>query len=271
MMQYLDYLRDIVDNGAHKTNRTGVDTLAVFGRQLRFDLDLEGFPAVTTKKLYYKTMVTELCWMLRGGDNVRWLQDHGCRIWDEWADNRGDLGPVYGSQWRRWPVPRASGETGYFDQIEQLEAKLKYQRDDRRMIVSAWNVAQLPSMALPPCHLMFQCYVEGEYLDLQMYQRSVDSFFGLPFNIASYATLLSLLARRAGLRPRELVWVGGDCHLYENTLPQVQEQLTRPPYGLPQLIIEDDALTCPLDKLEPDMFGLVGYRHHEPLKGAIAV
>ena len=222
MEPYLDLLRDIRDNGARKADRTGTGTLSVFGRQIRLDLQ-DGFPLVTTKKVHLKSIIHELLWFLRGDTNVRSLQDAGVRIWDEWADPEGELGPVYGHQWRSWPTP----DGGSIDQIEQLVSAIRTNPDSRRLLVSAWNVADIERMALAPCHTMFQFYVVEDRLSCQLYQRSADCFLGVPFNIASYALLTLMLAQVTGLEPGEFVHTFGDAHLYLNHLEQVDEQLSR--------------------------------------------
>ncbi|MGO3661842.1 thymidylate synthase, partial [Microbacterium gubbeenense] len=225
---YEDLLRDVMENGSHKSDRTGTGTTSVFGRQLRFDLS-EGFPLVTTKRVHFKSVALELLWFLRGDSNVRWLQQRGVKIWDEWADDNGDLGPVYGVQWRSWPTP----DGGHIDQIQKVMDQIMQTPDSRRMIVSAWNPAEIEDMALPPCHAMFQFYVADGKLSCQLYQRSADLFLGVPFNIASYAMLTMMMAQQAGLEPGEFVWTGGDCHIYDNHREQVTEQLTRDPYPYP--------------------------------------
>src|SRR5437867_3580573 len=230
MQQYLDLMRDILENGAKKNDRTGVGTLSVFGRQLRFDLET-GFPALTTKRLYMKGVIHELLWFLMGSTNINYLRDRGVTIWDEWADEQGELGPVYGSQWRRWDGPDGRS----IDQISQAIEQIKTNPDSRRLIVSAWNVGELEQMRLPPCHLLFQFYVANGQLSCQLYQRSADIFLGVPFNIASYALLTMMIAQVCGLRPGEFVHTLGDAHLYTNHLEQAKLQLTRQPYQLPQM------------------------------------
>ena len=232
MRQYLDLLQHILDHGVRKDDRTGVGTLSVFGYQMRFDL-AAGFPLVTTKKLHLKSIIYELLWFLRGDTNVRYLNDHGVHIWDEWMDAEGDLGPVYGAQWRSWPT--ADGQT--VDQISQVVAQIKANPDSRRLIVSAWNVGEIERMALPPCHTLFQFYVADGALSCQLYQRSVDIFLGLPFNIASYALLTLMVAQVCGLRPGEFIHTSGDAHLYLNHQAQARLQLTRTPRPLPQMVI----------------------------------
>jgi len=235
MHAYLDLLRDILDHGARKDDRTGTGTLSVFGRQMRFDLG-DGFPLLTTKKLHTKSIVHELLWFLRGETNVRYLNEHGVTIWDEWADGRGELGPVYGRQWRSWQA--ADGRT--IDQIAQVVEQIKTNPDSRRLIVSAWNVGDLPKMALAPCHALFQFYVANGKLSCQLYQRSADVFLGVPFNIASYALLTCMIAQVTDLAPGEFVHTLGDAHLYLNHLDQAREQLTRTPRALPKLMLNPD-------------------------------
>ena len=235
MHAYLDLLRDILDHGARKDDRTGTGTLSVFGRQRRFDLG-DGFPLLTTKKLHTKSIVHELLWFLRGETNVRYLNEHGVTIWDEWADGRGELGPVYGRQWRSWQA--ADGRT--IDQIAQVVEQIKTNPDSRRLIVSAWNVGDLPKMALAPCHALFQFYVANGKLSCQLYQRSADVFLGVPFNIASYALLTCMIAQVTDLEPGEFVHTLGDAHLYLNHLDQAREQLTRTPRALPKLVLSPD-------------------------------
>src|SRR6201985_2363493 len=230
--QYEDFMRLVRDQGRFKADRTGTGTTSVFGHQMRFDLS-EGFPLVTTKKVHLKSIILELLWFLRGDSNVQWLQERGVTIWDEWARADGDLGPVYGVQWRSWPTP----DGGHVDQITGLLETLRKDPDSRRMIVSAGNVADLPAMALAPCHAMFQFYVADGRLSCQLYQRSADLFLGVPFNIASYALLTHLRSAQTGLGVGDFVWTGGDCHIYDNHVKQVEEQLTRTPFALPTLKI----------------------------------
>ena len=262
--QYANLLRDTLENGARKADRTGTGTRSVFGRQLRFDL-AEGFPLVTTKRVHFASIAYELLWFLRGESNVTWLQEKGVRIWNEWADESGELGPVYGVQWRSWPTP--GGET--IDQISQVLDTLRSDPDSRRMIVSAWNVADLPKMALAPCHALFQFYVADGKLSCQLYQRSADLFLGVPFNIASYALLTQLVAEQAGLELGEFVWTGGDCHIYDNHVEQVTEQLTRTPFPAPTLRIKPGRAS--LFDYEYDDLVLENYQHHPSIKGAVAV
>src|SRR4051812_20972747 len=233
MQQYLDLLRHIREHGVEKTDRTGTGTLSVFGYQMRFDLS-RGFPMVTTKKLHTKSIIYELLWFLRGDTNVQYLRDHGVSIWDEWADEKGDLGPVYGRQWRSWPTPDGQ----YIDQISRSVDLIRRNPDSRRILVNAWNVGELESMALTPCHALFQFWVAEGKLSCQLYQRSADVFLGVPFNIASYALLTHMFAQQCDLEPGDFVWTGGDCHLYLNHLEQTDEQLKRSPYALPRLQIK---------------------------------
>jgi thymidylate synthase len=233
MRQYLDLMEHILADGVEKRDRTGTGTISVFGHQMRFRLDL-GFPLLTTKKLHLKSIVHELLWFLAGDTNIKYLNEHGVRIWDEWADERGDLGPVYGHQWRSWPA--RDGST--IDQIANVIAMIKRNPDSRRLIVTAWNPADVDKMALPPCHCLFQFYVADGKLSCQLYQRSADVFLGVPFNIASYALLTHLVCQQTDLRPGDFVWCGGDCHLYLDHLEQAKLQLSRPPLPLPKLVIK---------------------------------
>jgi thymidylate synthase len=261
---YEDLLRDTLENGTHKADRTGTGTRSVFGRQLRFDL-AEGFPLITTKRVHFKSIAYELLWFLRGESNVGWLRDHGVTIWDEWADADGELGPVYGVQWRSWPT--AGGDT--IDQISEVIAAIKATPDSRRLIVSAWNPADIPDMALAPCHALFQFYVADGKLSCQLYQRSADLFLGVPFNIASYALLTHLVAEQTGLEVGEFVWTGGDCHIYDNHVEQVTEQLTRDPYPAPRLVVTsrpENIFGYDFDDLQ-----VVGYEHHPAIKAPVAV
>lgn len=263
---YEELLAEVLTSGARKSDRTGTGTLSVFGRQLRYDLS-KGFPRITTKFVAMKAVKGELLWFLRGDTNVRWLQERGITIWDEWADAAGELGPVYGHQWRSWQG--ADGAT--YDQIAQLVADLRANPDSRRMIVSAWNVGALQDMALAPCHAFFQCYVADGKLSLQIYQRSADLFLGVPFNIASYALLVHMLAQQTGLQPGELVWTGGDCHIYLNHLEQVRTQLSRVPqaYSFPTLRLNraDSIDSYQMDDIDASE----GYRHHPTIKAPVAV
>ena len=264
MKSYLDLMRRIMESGVRKDDRTGTGTLSLFGQQLRFDLS-QGFPLVTTKRLHVRSIVYELLWFLRGDTNVAWLHEHGVSIWDEWADENGELGPVYGKQWRAWPT----ADGGSVDQISQVVQQLRRDSDSRRIIVSAWNVGELPQMALMPCHAFFQFYVAAGRLSCQLYQRSADFFLGVPFNIASYALLVHMLAQQCDLQPGELVWTGGDCHLYLNHLQQAQEQLQRAPLPLPQLRLRRRPPS--LFEYDYEDFEIVNYQHHAPIKAPVAV
>lgn len=261
---YEDLLRDVLESGTHKSDRTGTGTTSVFGRQIRFDLS-QGFPLITTKRVHFKSIAYELLWFLRGDSNVKWLQDHGVTIWDEWADASGDLGPVYGVQWRSWPTP--DGES--IDQLAQVIEQIRQTPDSRRLIVSAWNPADIPDMALAPCHALFQFYVADGKLSCQLYQRSADLFLGVPFNIASYALLTLMVAQQVGLEPGDFVWTGGDCHIYDNHLEQVNEQLTRDPYPYPTLRFARKPESI-LDYGYDD-FIVEDYQHHAPIRAAVAV
>lgn len=261
---YEDLLRDVLESGTHKSDRTGTGTTSVFGRQIRFDLS-QGFPLITTKRVHFKSIAYELLWFLRGDSNVKWLQDHGVTIWDEWADASGDLGPVYGVQWRSWPTP--DGES--IDQLAQVIEQIRQTPDSRRLIVSAWNPADIPDMALAPCHALFQFYVADGKLSCQLYQRSADLFLGVPFNIASYALLTLMVAQQVGLEPGDFVWTGGDCHIYDNHLEQVNEQLTREAYPYPTLRFARKPESI-LDYGYDD-FIVEDYQHHAPIRAAVAV
>ncbi|MFP5398950.1 MAG: thymidylate synthase [Gammaproteobacteria bacterium] len=262
--QYEDFVRHVYTRGVAKADRTGTGTRSVFGHQMRFDL-AEGFPLVTTKKVHLKSIVLELLWFLRGDSNVRWLQERGCTIWDEWARPDGELGPVYGVQWRSWPTP----DGGHVDQIEQVVRQLKTDPDSRRIIVSAWNVADLPKMALAPCHAFFQFYVAGGRLSCQLYQRSADVFLGVPFNIASYALLTLMLAQQCDLQPGEFIWTGGDCHIYSNHFEQVEMQLARAPHPYPVMRLRRRPPS--IFDYDLDDFELLDYRHHPAIKAPVAV
>jgi len=264
MKQYLDLVRHVRDNGARKEDRTGVGTLSVFGQQMRFDLGA-GFPAITTKRLHLRSIIYELLWFLRGETNIAYLNEHGVTIWDEWADADGELGPVYGSQWRSWPAP--NGER--IDQVSRVIESIRRDPDSRRHIVSAWNVAEIDRMALPPCHLLFQFYVADGRLSCQLYQRSADLFLGVPFNIASYALLTMMMARATNLAPGEFVHTLGDAHLYVNHLEQVDTQLEREPFPLPRMQL-NPAVESIFD-YDYDDFELVDYRYHPTIKAPIAV
>jgi thymidylate synthase len=264
MKQYLELMRQIRDTGARKDDRTGTGTLSLFAQQMRFDLK-QGFPLVTTKKIHVRSVIHELLWFLRGDTNVAWLHEHGVSIWDEWADERGELGPVYGKQWRAWLAP--DGRT--IDQISQAIEQLRSNPDSRRIIVSAWNVGELEKMALMPCHAFFQFYVAGGRLSCQLYQRSADMFLGVPFNIASYALLTHMFAQQCDLEPGELIWTGGDCHLYLNHLEQADLQLARTPYPLPRLAINRRPRT--IFEYDYEDFEFVNYQHHAAIKAPVAV
>jgi thymidylate synthase len=264
MKQYLDLMRHVRENGTFKGDRTGTGTLSVFGHQMRFDL-ADGFPLVTTKKVHTRSVFGELLWFLRGDTNVKWLQDRGISIWDEWADDNGDLGPVYGYQWRNWPAP--NGES--VDQISKLVEMIKKNPDSRRLMVSAWNPALVDQMALPPCHALFQFYVADGKLSCQLYQRSADIFLGVPFNIASYALLTLMVAQVCDLQPGEFIWSGGDCHLYANHLEQADLQLTREPLPLPTMKLNPEVKDLFAFRFED--FELVGYEAHPHIKAPVAV
>ena len=266
---YEDLLREVLEQGVHKSDRTGTGTRSVFGRQIRFDL-AESFPLLTTKRVHFRSVALELLWFLRGDSNVRWLQERGVTIWDEWADRDGELGPVYGVQWRSWPTPGG----GSIDQIAKVVEQIRTNPDSRRHVVTAWNPAEVDEMALPPCHALFQFYVEPrkdglERLSCQLYQRSADMFLGVPFNIASYALLTVMIAQQTGLEPGEFVWTGGDCHVYDNHVAQVREQLSRDPYPYPQLRLARRPATVFDYELED--FEVLDYRHHPAIKAPVAV
>jgi thymidylate synthase len=264
MKQYLDFMRHVREHGTRKTDRTGTGTLSVFGHQMRFDLR-EGFPLVTTKKIHLKSVVHELLWFLRGETNTAYLRENGVSIWDEWADANGELGPVYGKQWRSWPKP----DGGSIDQIAEVLKQLRTQPDSRRIIVSAWNVGELSQMALMPCHAFFQFYVADGRLSCQLYQRSADVFLGVPFNIASYALLTHMIAEQCDLGVGDFVWTGGDCHLYLNHLEQADLQLSREPYPLPKLVIRRRPASL-FDYVFDD-FEFANYQHHPAIKAPVAV
>ena len=261
--QYEDLLRLVMASGGPKSDRTGTGTRSVFAQQLRFDLE-RGFPLITTKRVHFRSVAYELLWFLRGDRNVGWLREHGVTIWDEWADADGDLGPVYGVQWRSWPTPGG----GHVDQISDVLRTLTTDPSSRRMVVSAWNVGEIPQMALPPCHALFQFYVADGRLSCHLYQRSADLFLGVPFNIASYALLTHLFAQQVGLRVGEFVWTGGDCHIYDNHVDQVREQLSREVYSFPRLELRK---ADSLFDYEFEDFEVVDYRHHPTLKAPVAV
>jgi thymidylate synthase len=264
MKQYLDYLRHVLEHGTKKVDRTGVGTLSVFGYQMRFNL-ADGFPLVTTKKLYTKGIIHELLWFLSGDTNIKYLTDNNVNIWNAWADENGNLGPVYGKQWRSWETP----DGRVIDQMKELVHQIKTNPDSRRLILSAWNVGELDKMALPPCHLLFQFYVADNKLSCQLYQRSADSFLGVPFNIASYSLLIHMLAQQCDLQPGEFVWTGGDCHIYLNHIEQVKLQLTRSPLPLPTLKIKRKPDS--LFDYKADDFEILNYEAHPHIKGEIAV
>ena len=264
MRQYLDLMQHVLDAGVEKRDRTGTGTLSIFAYQMRFDLT-DGFPLLTTKKLFTKAIIYELLWFLRGDTNVHWLQEHGVGIWDEWADENGDLGPVYGHQWRSWPNP----DGGAIDQISSLIADIRRDPDSRRLIVTAWNPADVPKMALPPCHCLFQFYVANGRLSCQLYQRSADIFLGVPFNIASYALLTLMVAQVTGLKPGEFIHTFGDAHLYLNHLDQAREQLTRTPYPLPTMRLNPAVKNIFGFRYED--FRLENYRTHAHIKAEVAV
>jgi thymidylate synthase len=261
---YEDFMRHVLEHGVKKADRTGTGTTSVFGHQMRFDLR-DGFPLITTKKVHFKSIAIELLWFLRGDSNVAFLREQGVSIWDEWARADGDLGPVYGVQWRAWPTP----DGGHIDQIERVVQQLKSDPDSRRIIVSAWNVADLPKMALAPCHAFFQFYVADKRLSCQLYQRSADIFLGVPFNIASYALLTHMLAQQCDLEVGEFIWTGGDCHIYDNHREQVALQLTRAPRPWPKLVIRRRPASV-FDYAFED-FAIEGYDPHPAIKAPVAV
>jgi len=264
MQQYLALMRHVREHGVTKQDRTGTGTISVFGHQMRFDLS-QGFPVVTTKKLHLKSIIHELLWFLKGDTNIRYLKENGVSIWDEWADANGELGPVYGYQWRSWPTPDGQ----HIDQISQVIQQLKHSPDSRRIIVSAWNVAEIDNMALPPCHAFFQFYVAEGKLSCQLYQRSADIFLGVPFNIASYALLTLMMAQVTGLQPGDFVHTLGDAHLYLNHLEQADLQLSREPYALPQMRLNPNVTN--LFDFKYEDFELVNYQHHPHIKAPVAV
>jgi thymidylate synthase len=264
MKQYLQLLKDLLDNGNERTDRTGTGTISHFGYQMRFDL-AEGFPVVTTKKLHLKSIIHELLWFLKGDTNVKYLQDNGVKIWDAWADENGDLGPVYGHQWRSWSAP----DGREIDQISELIDQIKTNPSSRRLIVNAWNVGDLQKMKLPPCHLLFQFYVNDGKLSCQLYQRSADVFLGVPFNIASYALLTMMVSQVTGLEPGDFVHTFGDAHIYNNHLEQVKLQLSRDPFPLPQLKINPEVMSIFDFRFED--FELVNYQAHPHIKGDVSV
>ena len=265
---YEDLVRTILREGTLKSDRTGTGTISLFGRQMRFDLS-RSFPLITTKKVYFRGIAYELLWFLKGSQNVRWLQENRVHIWDEWADpETGDLGPVYGVQWRSWPAPTPEDPHHTIDQIAKVLDLIRTHPDSRRMIVTAWNPAQIDSMALPPCHALFQFYVADGRLSCQLYQRSCDMFLGVPFNIASYALLTLMMAQQAGLEPGEFVWTGGDCHIYDNHVEQVLEQLSRKPYPYPTMRIRK---ADSIFSYQYEDFEVVDYQCHPAIKAPVAV
>ena len=266
-MPYEDLLRKILMEGNLKNDRTGTGTISLFGQQMRFDL-AKGFPLLTTKRVFFKGIDYELLWFLKGSSNVHWLQEHNVHIWDEWADENGDLGPVYGVQWRSWPAPTADDPDRTIDQISNVLELIKHNPDSRRMVVTAWNPAEVENMALPPCHALFQFYVADGRLSCQLYQRSCDMFLGVPFNIASYSLLTMMMAQQAGLEPGEFVWTGGDCHIYDNHVEQVLEQLSREPYPYPRMEIRK---ADSLFDYQYSNFHIADYRYHPTIKAPIAV
>ena len=264
MQQYLDLMQHVLVQGVKKEDRTGTGTYSVFGYQMRFDLE-QGFPCLTTKKLHLRSIIHELLWFLKGDTNIAYLKENKVSIWDEWADDEGNLGPVYGYQWRSWPAPDGS----HVDQIAQVVKQLRENPDSRRIMVCAWNVAMVNQMALPPCHALFQFYVADGKLSCQLYQRSADIFLGVPFNIASYALLTLMMAQVAGLKPGEFIWTGGDCHLYTNHIEQTKLQLGRQPRSLPQMVINPERQE--IDDFVFEDFQLVGYDPHPHIKAQVAV
>lgn len=264
METYLDLLRKILDEGVKKGDRTGTGTLSVFGHQMRFDLN-NGFPAVTTKRIHWPSVIHELLWFISGDTNISYLRDNKIKIWNEWADQNGDLGPVYGKQWRKW----ATTDGRILDQLDQAVDLLQNDPESRRIIVSAWNVGELDKMALMPCHALFQFYVAEDRLSCQLYQRSADAFLGVPFNISSYALLTCMMAQVCGLRPGEFVWTGGDCHLYLNHLEQAKLQITREPLPLPKLILNKEIRN--IDEFRYEHISIEGYTHHDHIKAPISV
>jgi thymidylate synthase len=264
MQQYLSLMREVREHGTRKEDRTGTGTLSKFGHQMRFDLS-EGFPLVTTKKLHLRSIIHELLWFLSGDSNIRYLKENGVSIWDDWADENGDLGPIYGVQWRSWPTP----DGGSVDQIAQIMQQLREDPDSRRIMLSAWNVGEIENMALPPCHCLFQFYVADGKLSCQLYQRSCDIFLGVPFNIASYALLTHMLAQQADLAVGDFIWTGGDCHLYSNHLEQANEQLQRETLALPTLAIKRRPPS--IFEYEFDDFEILNYESHPHIRAAVAV
>lgn len=266
-MPYEDLVRTILTEGHLKSDRTGTGTISLFGRQMRFDL-AKGFPLLTTKTVFFRSLAYELLWFLTGSSNVRWLQERNVHIWDKWADENGDLGPVYGVQWRSWPAPTAQDPHRTIDQIANVLDLIRNHPDSRRMVVSAWNPAEVENMALPPCHALFQFYVSEGRLSCQLYQRSCDMFLGVPFNIASYSLLTMMMAQQTGLEPGEFVWTGGDCHIYDNHVEQILTQLGREPYPYPRLELRK---APSIFDYQYEDFTVVDYRHHPAIKAPIAV
>ena len=264
MQQYLDLMTRVMQEGTLKKDRTGTGTKSIFGHQMRFDLS-KGFPCVTTKKIHLKSIIHELLWFLKGDTNIKYLKENGVRIWDEWADENGDLGNIYGYQWRSWPAP----DGAHIDQITKVIEALKNTPDRRRIIVSAWNVGEIEQMALPPCHAVFQFYVADKKLSCQIYQRSADIFLGLPFNITSYALLTYMVAHQTKMKPAKLIWIGGDCHLYKNHIQQAKIQLNRKPFEAPTLSFKSDIKD--IFSYQSSDFNIVNYKYHETIKAPIAV
>ncbi|MDD6462091.1 MAG: thymidylate synthase [Bifidobacteriaceae bacterium] len=264
---YEDLVRRILTEGTLKSDRTGTGTISLFGQQMRFDLS-KGFPLITTKSVWFKGVAYELLWFLKGSSNINWLVEHGVHIWDEWADANGDLGPVYGVQWRSWPAPTKDDPNRTIDQIANVVDLIRRDPDSRRMIVTAWNPAEVENMALPPCHALFQFYVANGRLSCQLYQRSCDMFLGVPFNIASYSLLTCMMAQQTGLEPGEFVWTGGDCHVYDNHVEQVLEQLSRAPYPYPTLRIDK---APSIFEYQYEDFHVENYQHHPKIKAPVAV
>ncbi len=265
---YEDLLRKILREGHLKGDRTGTGTISLFGQQMRFDLSNNSFPLITTKRTWFRGVAYELIWFLKGSSNVRWLQEHNVHIWDEWADADGNLGPVYGVQWRSWPAPTKDDPNRTIDQIANVIEQIRTNPNSRRLIVTAWNPAEVDQMALPPCHALFQFYVVDGRLSCQLYQRSCDMFLGVPFNIASYSLLTCMIAQQTGLEPGEFVWTGGDCHIYDNHVDQVLEQLSRTPYPYPTLTIDKEP---DIASYKYEDFHVEGYRHGGTIKAPIAV
>jgi thymidylate synthase len=265
---YEELLAEVLRSGTCKSDRTGTGTRSIFGAQLRFNL-AAGFPLITTKRVHFKSVAIELLWFLRGDTNIKWLNDQGVTIWDAWADIHGDLGPVYGAQWRSWPMDQNEYSGYYIDQIAEVIKSIKEEPDSRRHIVSAWNPGQINEMALPPCHALFQFYVSDGKLSCQLYQRSADMFLGVPFNIASYSLLIHMIAQQTGLEPGEFIWTGGDCHIYDNHIEQVTEQIQREPFIFPTLKINRKPAS--IDDYKYSDFELLNYKPHASIKGEIAV